>query len=763
MKMAEGAKLQMCYLLHHLCDIQLRHRVESIIAFSHDFVGDLQADQLKRYVEVKQSDLPSAVAAKKTREFRCPPREQMNAILSFKNMEEDDENLPCGNDLREKLNEFHEQLMAKVSLNALVEPEAAEADMVVEKPGTMKKLYNFINAVKEMEEEGKIEEEPEKKTPEEIFRKVLIKTIVSWAEESQIETPKLVREMFSLLVRQYDTVGELIRALEKTYVINAKTKDDVATMWIGLSQIRALLPVQMSQEEEELMRKRLWKLVNNHTFFQHPDLIRILRVHENVMAVMMNTLGRRAQAASDAPVTTEAGTEAPVKEKDTSHEMVTACCRFLCYFCRTGRQNQKAMFDHFDFLLENSNILLSRPSLRGSTPLDVAYSSLMENTELALALREHYLEKIAIFLSRCGLQSNSELVEKGYPDLGWDPVEGERFLDFLRFCVWVNGESVEENANLVIRLLIRRPECLGPALRGEGEGLLKAIIDANKMSERITDRRKMQDEAEGQMGNGLFNHPLPESDDDEDYIDTGAAILAFYCTLVDLLGRCAPDASVIEQGKNESLRARAILRSLVPLEDLQGVLSLKFTLQNPAAGEERPKSDMPSGLIPGHKQSVVMFLERVYGIETQELFFKLLEDAFLPDLRAATMMDRSDGAESAMALSMNRYIGNSILPVLIKHSRFYNEAENYASLLDATLHTVYRLSKNRMLTKGQREAVSDFLVALTTAMQPAMLLKLLRKLTIDVSKLSEYTTVALRVSRLVGSVIMTELKFNYSF
>lgn len=42
MKMAEGAKLQMCYLLQHLCDIQLRHRVESIIAFSHDFIGDLQ-------------------------------------------------------------------------------------------------------------------------------------------------------------------------------------------------------------------------------------------------------------------------------------------------------------------------------------------------------------------------------------------------------------------------------------------------------------------------------------------------------------------------------------------------------------------------------------------------------------------------------------------------------------------------------------------------------------------------------------------------
>lgn len=61
----------------------------------------------------------------------------------------------------------------------------------------------------------------------------------------------------------------------------------------------------------------------------------------------------------------------------------------------------------------------------------------------------------------------------------------------------VNGESVEENANLVIRLLIRRPECLGPALRGEGEGLLRAIVDANTMSEKIADRRKLADTHHG--------------------------------------------------------------------------------------------------------------------------------------------------------------------------------------------------------------------------------------------------------------------------
>lgn len=311
------------------------------------------------------------------------------------------------------------------------------------------------------------------------------------------------------------------------------------------------------------------------------------------------------------------------------------------------------MFDHLEFILEHANLLLSRPSLRGSAPLDVAYSSLMDNTELALALREHHLDKIALYLSRCGLTGNMELIARGYPDLGWvrrvlkwkigiwfenrciflqDPVEGERFLDFLRFCVWVGGESVEENANLVIRLLIRRPECLGPALRGEGEGLLKAIISGNDLSEQIAIKREHPEYQHD------LQHPLPAGDDDEDWIDTGSAILSFYSTLVDLLGRCAPEATLIAQGKNDSLRARAILKSLVPLEDLQGVLGLRFHIRYERQTDD--ESDMPSGLIPNHKQSMALFLERVYGVEDKQLFFSLLENAFLPDLRSATMLDK---------------------------------------------------------------------------------------------------------------------------
>lgn len=45
--------------------------------------------------------------------------------------------------------------------------------------------------------------------------------------------------------------------------------------------------------------------------------------------------------------------------------MVTSCCRFLCYFCRISRQNQRSMFDHLSYLLENSGIGLGEnpPSL----------------------------------------------------------------------------------------------------------------------------------------------------------------------------------------------------------------------------------------------------------------------------------------------------------------------------------------------------------------------------------------------------------------
>lgn len=49
--------------------------------------------------------------------------------------------------------------------------------------------------------------------------------------------------------------------------------------------------------------------------------------------------------------------------------------------------------------------------------------------------------------------------------------------------------------------------------------------------------------------------------------------------------------------------------------------------------------DMSAGFCPDHKAAMVLFLDRVYGIEEQNFLLHLLEVGFLPDLRAAASLD----------------------------------------------------------------------------------------------------------------------------
>merc|ERR1719320_321993 len=126
-------------------------------------MGDLQVDQLRRYIEIKQSDMPSAVAAKKTKGFRCPPREQMNTILNFKNIEDEEEleEHACNAELRGRMSEFHDGLMAFMSIASLeaedVEPPSADA--VEEKPSLVSSFLTTLKAAQgEKGDEGDAEE-----------------------------------------------------------------------------------------------------------------------------------------------------------------------------------------------------------------------------------------------------------------------------------------------------------------------------------------------------------------------------------------------------------------------------------------------------------------------------------------------------------------------------------------------------------------------------------------------------------------------------
>lgn len=60
--------------------------------------------------------------------------------------------------------------------------------------------------------------------------------------------------------------------------------------------------------------------------------------------------------------------------------------------------------------------------------------------------------QVVTYLAGCGLQSCAMLVAKGYPDLGWNPIEGERYLSFLRFAVFCNGETTAGPLGSVSRL-----------------------------------------------------------------------------------------------------------------------------------------------------------------------------------------------------------------------------------------------------------------------------------------------------------------------
>ena len=87
------------------------------------------------------------------------------------------------------------------------------------------------------------------------------------------------------------------------------------------------------------------------------------------MQLMVNTLNRQQQQAAATElgggdnkriVLDDPAAAATTTAKDPIADMVVACCRFLCYFCRTGSKNQSAVFEYLSYLLEKSCMLLCK-------------------------------------------------------------------------------------------------------------------------------------------------------------------------------------------------------------------------------------------------------------------------------------------------------------------------------------------------------------------------------------------------------------------
>lgn len=89
--------------------------------------------------------------------------------------------------------------------------------------------------------------------PPATLKELVSQTMIRWAQENQIQDAELVRIMFNLLRRQYDSIGELLQALRKTYTISQASVSDTINLLAALGQIRSLLSVRMGKEEELLM------------------------------------------------------------------------------------------------------------------------------------------------------------------------------------------------------------------------------------------------------------------------------------------------------------------------------------------------------------------------------------------------------------------------------------------------------------------------------------------------------------------------------
>ena len=121
--------------------------------------------------------------------------------------------------------------------------------------------------------------------------------------------------------------------------------------------------------------------------------------------------------------------------------------------------------------------------------------------------------------------------------------------------------------------------------------------------------------------------------------DKGTNTLNFYGSLIDLLGRCASVRhGVIQQGSqiqnqlDSVTRLHSILKSLIPLDDLLGILKIPFNV--PIVND----CTLPLqfvGINPQHKAAVLLFLDRVYGAGNETTLVQLLELSFLPDIRVA--------------------------------------------------------------------------------------------------------------------------------
>lgn len=347
---------------------------------------------------------------------------------------------------------------------------------------------------------------------------------------------------------------------------------------------------------------------------------------------------------------------------------ILACCNALVY----SRQHFPSPANYFPPFFF-TGLYLDRLSCDSCSPMEVASSIIKDNLELALALTEDIFKQVMVLMEKMtyGYQGNTDS-ESDTPPSGdtspyssmsmeWSPFGSLKCLKFLYAAVWVNGklytcicgcgyyvfvgvaiintyiytigETVVQNASVIIRLLIQYPDSLGPGTLGKNLGIVAIFQDSMSLLSGPRKRRLTHQETTVRFERD--HATLDKKSSSTINLSSGTAdiALSFYTFLVRLLAFCAPIKeaqsvlSITHNSPNsDNDHVIPFLQSLISFEDVKTVLSMPLSTHS------------CQGIRPKQKQAMLTFLDRVYSHHDAKFFLHLIKEIFLNDITCNTYL-----------------------------------------------------------------------------------------------------------------------------
>ncbi|XP_065916546.1 ryanodine receptor 2-like isoform X2 [Dysidea avara] len=729
----EPIKLAVCDLLQHLCDCQLQHRVEGIVKFAHDYTYKLRKNQEGRYKKEDKLLLP--------KEFRTATDKQVQRMLNFTDVDNPGD-CPISKELRHTLVQFHRSLRVHCGISHSVIDTGSKQLEEMDTTRQWRRLWNLMFNVC-----SNGEDEPDSAGSVTELQRFIIKTMVNWSRE-EILDPHLISKIFALLYRQYNEVNEVAKALSNTYVLEENPASssgcsNVMAFREALAAVRIRLEVGIGFEEEDLLNSALKSLSHNKLFKDHPELVRSLGVHTLVLQLLDVYLGIDQTASHDRH---NARKLKSLARHRTVNSVVINCCKFLCKFASVNSDNQRALFPHIGGLLKHSE---DHPDMAVSTDYSlvrVATSTISNNEELVFELTEsHFEHVVSLLIAVSTSQSETDDVDAqdnsihlgamkiDGNEVKWSPKGAERLLDFLNASVCVAGKSIQENALIIIRLLIQRPECLGPALAGDvslGLGCVYTAVTSDK------------DLHEPNM-NWSFSDSISMNMSSLYLSDGGGTdiVLPFYNSLVRLLAWCSPDIERLQSGSNTNTNelersvqenTHHILCSLIRKEDISVILALPF--------------DESEILSPHHKEVVLQFLDKVYGWTEAEFLTELLSSSFIPDIKLALDLHQNSDPRPGLYSSLCYYLCMFVMPYLTKYSKCLQNwlLVHQFNVVQKWMVYSYELSCQPKLPHNFLSKIAKFLSTVCVVLPPNIIHLLMPRFIVSIPDLRSNCVVAIQ-------------------